>query len=220
MKKTADDRTNLYIKENNHLKNELNKVNLELEKLENNFTMQVDEYEVEIESMANKLKEKEHTIKNLITSAEEKDSLIVKLKSKLIAPGLDQASNLEQLESDLMNSNGGMSDLDKEQLKQRKIEGLLKLIYDKNQQIDALRSEMNELKTVGKTSSSSSGGGSMSDDLNSSFTNSSNSNKQQNVKQQPQSASSPQGCAKFMIESLEKEIEIYQKLNLPENKET
>jgi hypothetical protein len=202
VKKTADDRTNMLIKENNHLKNELNKVNLELEKLENNFTVQVDEYEVEIENMANKLKEKENTIKNLITSAEEKDSLIVKLKSKLISP-LDQASS-EQLETELSSS---MSDSDKEQLKQRKIEGLLKLIYEKNQQIDALKAEMNELKAA-KTNAT----GSMSDDLNSSFTNISNSNKQQ-VKE-------PQNCAKFLIESLEKEIEIYQKLNSPETKET
>lgn len=63
VKKSADDKANLLAKENNQLKAELNKVNLELEKLENSFTLQVDEYEVEIENMSNKLKEKENTIK-------------------------------------------------------------------------------------------------------------------------------------------------------------
>jgi predicted metalloenzyme YecM len=51
------------LKENNQLKVDLNRVNLELEKLESRFTMQVDEYEIEIENLTLKLKEKENTIK-------------------------------------------------------------------------------------------------------------------------------------------------------------
>ena len=51
------------LKENNQLKNELNTTNLELEQLESRFAMQVDEYEIEIENITQKLKEKENTVK-------------------------------------------------------------------------------------------------------------------------------------------------------------
>ena len=44
-------------------KNELNQVNLELKNLETRFTDQVDDYEIEIEKITNKLKEKENTIR-------------------------------------------------------------------------------------------------------------------------------------------------------------
>ena len=175
--------------------------------------MQVDEYEVEIENMTNKLKEKEHTIKNLITSAEEKDNLIVKIKSKLIAPNetavqLDAAAESYELDSNL-------SFLSKDERKQRKIEGLLKLIYEKNQQIEALKTELNEYKSKANASSS------MSDDLNSSFLNSSNSNGQRKKPPPPPTTTvtSGQQSVKILVDSLEKEIEIYQKLNSPETKE-
>jgi DNA repair exonuclease SbcCD ATPase subunit len=202
VKRTADDKTNQLIKENNQLKNELNKVNLELEKLESNFTMQVDEYEVEIESISNKLKEKENTIKNLITSAEEKDSLIVKLKSKLI----DSTETADQQMASELNA------LNKEQLKQRKIEGLLKLICEKNQKIEALKSELKASRTAV---------GSSSDDFSSCYTNSSASNKTAGSAHYATPINPPaQPCVKFLLDSLEKEVEIYQKLNLPDNKET
>ena len=63
LKKDGDDRLNAIVKENNQLKSELSRVNLELEKLESRFSMQVDEYEIEIENITNKLKEKENTVK-------------------------------------------------------------------------------------------------------------------------------------------------------------
>lgn len=57
------------MKENNQLKADCNKANMELEKLESRFTMQVDEYELEIENLSNKLKEKENTVKVLLSKS-------------------------------------------------------------------------------------------------------------------------------------------------------
>lgn len=143
----------------------------------------------------------------MITSAEEKDSIIVKLKEKLISLSGENESVLNKTSS-LVDLDTSVDD--KEQLKKRKTEGLLKLIYDKNQQIDQLKTELNEIKNKNNNMYSS---GSMSN-LNSSFTNSSASNAK------PVSSSGNQQV-NFLVDSLNKEIEIYQRLNKPvESKES
>ena len=48
---------------NQHLKAELSRVNLELEKLQGQFATHVDELEIEIEGLTNRLNQKELTIK-------------------------------------------------------------------------------------------------------------------------------------------------------------
>ena len=58
-----EDKLNSMMRENNQLKSELSRINLELEKQEGRFSRQVDEYEMEIDNITNKLKEKENTIK-------------------------------------------------------------------------------------------------------------------------------------------------------------
>ena len=64
------------MKENNQLKNELNTANLELEQLESRFAMQVDEYEIEIENITQKLKEKENTVKVSLIYSQNFDTYI------------------------------------------------------------------------------------------------------------------------------------------------
>lgn len=72
--------------------------------------------------------------KNLILSSDEKDNLIEKLKSALIALTGNE-SIAEQIES----ANNDLNDIklkqdeiaSRDQLKQRKIDGLLKLIQEK-----------------------------------------------------------------------------------------
>ncbi len=54
---------NVLTKENSQLKVESNRMNLEYEKLEMRFAHQVDEYEIEVEGLSNKLKDKDSTIK-------------------------------------------------------------------------------------------------------------------------------------------------------------
>ena len=56
---------NVLTKENSQLKVESNRMNLEYEKLEMRFAHQVDEYEIEVEGLSNKLKDKDSTIKVL-----------------------------------------------------------------------------------------------------------------------------------------------------------
>ena len=63
MKYELEERISLLNKENNQLKVDLSRSNLEYEKLEMRFSQQVDEYEVEIDGLTNKLKDKENTIK-------------------------------------------------------------------------------------------------------------------------------------------------------------
>ena len=178
--------------ENNQLKTELNKVNLELERFESHFAMQVDDYEVEIENLTNKLREKEHTIKNLIDAAQEKDSLVVKLKSKLVEINGGSESILDDTQN---NSFVDMEPESRESLKQRKIEGLLRLVQEKNQQIDELKNELNDLKNKSQ----------MSDE-----------NELNALRNGQQSASTPKRLQQI-VESLEEELNLYKKLNKNSN---
>jgi chromosome segregation ATPase len=173
--------------ENNQLKTELNKVNLELERFESHFAMQVDDYEVEIENLTNKLKEKDHTIKNLIDAAQEKDSLVVKLKTKLI----EMNGGSESILDDTQNNSFDMAPESRESLKQRKIEGLLRLVQEKNQQIDELRNELNDLKNKSQ----------MSDE------------NELNLLRNGQHITSTPKNLKQVVESLEEELNLYRKLN-------
>ena len=119
--------------------------------------------------------------------------MIFRLKSALISASGSESVTTEE--------PGEKSDA----LKQRKIEGLLKLIQEKNQHIESLKGELSELKSRGAMANSTS-------DLNSSFTNSLGpsaslvNGKSGQLHFQPQSA-------KILMESLEKEIQIYKNLN-------
>ena len=175
--------------------------------------MQIDEYEIELESLTNKLKEQEHTFKNLLTSAEEKDSLIDKLKSALMSMNGSEPTAQSNQEDDLLCKSPQSDEFERDLVRKRKMDGLLKLIQEKNQQIDSLRVEVNELR-----SSRGGNSGSMSD-LNSSFTNSlsNQNNGTQNHKSGSSSSSTSSFHVKLALESLEKEIQIYQKLNSNKN---
>lgn len=175
--------------------------------------MQIEEYEIELESLTNKLKEQEHTFKNLLTSAEEKDSLIDKLKSALMSMNGSEPSAQNNQEDDLLCKSPQSDEFERDLVRKRKMDGLLKLIQEKNQQIDSLRVEVNELR-----SSRGANSGSMSD-LNSSFTNSlsNQNNGTQHHKNGSSSSSTSSFHVKMVLESLEKEIQIYQKLNSNKN---
>lgn len=86
-----------------------------------------------------------------------------------------------------------------------KIEGLLKLVQEKNQQIDELKIELNELRarTVAASSSMS------INDLASSASLLSLSNAAANLPQPQQ----PPPNVKSLVDALEKEILIYKRLN-------
>ena len=99
----------------------------------------------------------------------------------------------------------------RENLRQRKIVGLLKLIQEKNSQIESLKYELNKMKETSNTpnaliSSSTS-------DLNTSFTNSSSSKLGSSYTRNNESNS-----LRILMDSLEKEIQIYQNLNSNNNK--
>ena len=89
-----------------------------------------------------------------------------------------------------------------------KIEGLLKLVQEKNQQIDELKIELNELRarTVAASSSMS------INDLASSASLLSLSNAAATLPQ-PQQQPSNQPVVKTLVDALEKEILIYKRLN-------
>lgn len=221
------------LRENNQLKSELSTCQLELEQLESRFALQVDEYELEIESMSNKMRDKETTVKNLITSAEEKDQLIVKLKSALIAINGDNNSEctLQAVDERRDNeSDENLSENDRESVRQRKIVGLLKLIQDKNQQIESLKCELSQAKealTTGASNNTNNGVNSnpnsetpmlmssSTSDLNTSFTNSSSSRVNASSSF---SNSSSASYLRVLLESLEKEIQIYQRVSASINK--
>ena len=85
----------------------------------------------------------------------------------------------------------------RDDIRRRKMQGLLKSIHEKNQQIEILKNEITDLKSKTNLHGSTS-------DLNSSSCNSiSNSNNNNN-----------QYSVKNLLELLEKEIEIFKKLNL------
>ena len=91
----------------------------------------------------------------------------------------------------------------RDELRQRKIDGLLKLIQEKNSQIESLKNELNEYKQSQKQQNGS------SSDLNSSYSGSSSIN---NNNKAPFSMSNSQSV-KLLMQSLDREAEIYQKLN-------
>lgn len=123
-------------------------------------------------------------------SAEQKDNLIVRLKSS----GDTRPNNK------LVESSSSTSNADRDDIRKRKIQGLLKVIQEKNQQIDSLKSELTEMRLFNSAKT-----GSMSD-LNSS---SSNSINNLNTTNHPSSNK----AVKHVLELLDKELEIYQKLN-------
>ncbi len=136
-------------------------------------------------------------IKKLILSAEEKDNLIIKLKSLN-----DSDNKIKQTKKCFSKSNDAFLVNDmlscRDDVRRRKMQGLLKSIHEKNQQIEILKNEITDLKSKTNLHGSTS-------DLNSSSCNSiSNSNNNNNN----------QYSVKNLIELLEKEIEIYKKLNL------
>ena len=116
---------------------------------------------------------------------------------------------------DSLNNNISMRHLEnqntRENLRQRKIVGLLKLIQEKNSQIESLKYELNKMKETSNTpppaliSSSTS-------DLNTSFTNSSSSKLGSSYTRSNESNS-----LRILMDSLEKEIQIYQNLNSNNN---
>ena len=95
-------------------------------------------------------------------------------------------SNDAFLVNDMLNS--------RDDVRRRKMQGLLKSIHEKNQQIETLKNEINDLKMKTNLHGSTS-------DLNSSSCNSISNNN------------SNQTSVKNLLEFLEKEIEIYKKLN-------
>lgn len=90
-----------------------------------------------------------------------------------------------------------------------KIEGLLKLVQEKNQQIDELKIELNELRarTVAASSSMS------INDLASSASLLSLSNAAATLPQPQQQQPPNQPVVKTLVDALEKEILIYKRLN-------
>jgi hypothetical protein len=141
----------------------------------------------------------------LIISSEEKDNLIIKLKSKLIEKETSTKNNFfnnnqesiqEVIEKELNSSLKDLSSEDqRDQTKQRKIEGLLKLICEKNNQIDLLKTEINKIKNCS------------TQNLNTSLSsNEYNSNNKvcENLEQQN---------LNILLDCLDKEIQIYKKLN-------
>ena len=109
----------------------------------------------------------------MITSAEEKDTLIVKLKSSFIggSPTEEDASTVSSsstLTKENNIVNGDIFAENRDDLRQRKIDGLLKLIQEKNVQIESLKSQLNQQKQQALSSTNS--------DLNSSFSNNNNNN--------------------------------------------
>ena len=134
--------------------------------------------------------------KNLILSAEEKDSMIIKLKSIT-----DSNFAMKQLSlKSFSKSNDHLDETNRDEIRRRKMQGLLKTVQEKNQQIETLKTEISELKIKPNLN------GSLSD-LNSSSSNSINNN----IGQQP--SANDFKSIKILLEFLEKEAEIFQKLN-------
>ena len=90
----------------------------------------------------------------------------------------------------------GDNQTSRELTQQRKLDGLMKLVKEKNQQIESLKNEMTELKCSNKSTANHS---ILMPDLNSSYTHSSSKYNEKSVRN--------------MTELLEKELEIYHSLN-------
>jgi chromosome segregation ATPase len=207
---------------NNELREELSCAQLKCE----TFQTQIEEYQRENQKLNNRLKEKDNTIKNLIASAEEKDNLIIKLRVF--------SAELASLENSI-DADKDQLPIDKEQIKKVKISGLLKLIEEKNQQIETLQSELAELKSKAHSATMMD---SSTSDLSSSFTNSMQTNNGKNNSSSPPLSPSlavqhlpvttstsneansmanygkiQKQSVRILLESLEKEIRIYKGLN-------
>ncbi len=98
-------------------------------------------------------------------------------------------------------SNDHLDEINREETRRRKMQGLLKTVQEKNQQIEALKTEIADLKSKQNLNGSIS-------DLNSSSSNSLTNNISQ--------PSADSKSVKVLLELLEKEVEIFQKLNSKE----
>ena len=92
--------------------------------------------------------------------------------------------------------SAGDTQTSREITQQRKLDGLLKLVKEKNQQIESLKNEMTELKCNNKSTVNHS---ILMSDLNTSYTHSSSKCNEKSVKN--------------ITELLERELEIYHSLN-------
>jgi len=116
----------------------------------------------------------------LIASADEKDSTIARLQYLAECKNTD-ASSLEFSKKTSLTMEE--SYLNRIEVQRRKIDGLLKLIQEKNQTIDTLKCELNEIKNSNDNNNNSSNVGELNDTI------------------------------KTTLEYLEKELQVYKNLN-------
>lgn len=155
----------------------------------------------------------------MIQSAEEKDSLIVRLKQLAQTPTTTSESSPKSPVSQMDDSSSTTTTTTT--VKSLKTEGLLKLVAEKNQQIEQLKQELCDVRTKLSAITSTTNGSSMSM-MNELMENvilpSSSSSLLSLAKLGPSTseaaATTPTNLVvKSLLECLEKEINIYKKLN-------
>ena len=144
----------------------------------------------------------------MIFSAEKKDHLIFQLRSHL--KEADRTTENDDKSSFSMEGDSKTENADDasliNQIRRRKMDGLLKLVLEKNQQIESLKNEINESKNKSQTNTNS------FPDLNT------NLNTLQSWSGELKTYDSQQSIKNF-VDFLDKESQIYQKINMNNNTE-
>ena len=136
-KKCDEERFIALVKDNALFRGELNKLSVEYERLERRCTMQSDEAEAQIRALNAKLCERESQVSSLLATLDDKDALILKLRTTQRSASAESTATTTKASTNMDAC---------ESVRQRKLEGLLRLIQEKNQHIDKLTSEIDRLR--------------------------------------------------------------------------